>query len=81
MIYDGRADGMSLMGWKSAGVAQRYISGLPPSHNGEKRKRESRQQAYIHGRERVAHIAGIREAVRRVPTKRPLRRGHVQHSA
>ena len=38
------ADIMSFVGWKCAGVAQRYIGATPP-HHGEKRKLESHEQA------------------------------------
>ena len=65
------ADIMSLVRWKCAGVGQTYIGATLPSH-GEKRKRESHEQA-VHGRERAAHITRICETVRSFPPKRPLR--------
>ena len=40
------AEIMSLVGWKSAGVAQRNIGATPP-HQGDKGKRESHEHAYI----------------------------------
>ena len=44
------ADIMSLVGWKSAGVAERYV-GATPLHHGDKRKRESHEQAYMDANE------------------------------
>ena len=44
------ADITSLVGWKSAGVAQKYI-GVTPPHHGDKRKRESYEQAYMNANE------------------------------
>ena len=63
---------MSLVGWKSAGVAERYV-GATPLHHGEKRKRESRTG--VHGRERPTYITRFRKTVRSVPTRGPLRYG------
>ena len=68
LVTTAAAGMVPLVSRKYAGVGQRYTGATPPRRE---RKRESRTG--VHGRERVVHIARVREPVCSFSTKRPVR--------